>query len=832
MKCENSEMMTEECIISESPMFTIEKLESIVAQMKKSVCKINNFISNCTGFFCKKKLDNDMEITLLISALHGIKDSKKLNLLLNNEIETKVINLDDSRIIYKDEKFDIVIIEIKPSDKINYSFLEIDEECSTKKDVNNYNNTLVYILGYPYGKDCTFSLGKMNVAETDNEKCIFHKCSSSTGSSGSPIILLENSKCIGIHLLGGKFKNGGNFLISSVNDFINEYKNKYSANTNEKNNLKDKQTFNNIDNQFNNNLNDNNIKGQYNQNINKNNNMNYQNNENMNNQNNNNSMNNQNINNNINNQYQKNRVINNNMNYKINQNLINENLNNQNNKNNINEQNMINNNMNAQNSQNINNNIMNNQNINNNMNIQNNNNMNYQNKNYMNYQNYNNNMNNLNNNNSMNNQNINNNLNNLNINNNMNNLNINNSMTNQNINNIMNNLNMDNSINNLNKNNSMNNIKNYLNNNLRNKFNDNMNNQYNKNLNNQYNNNMNNQYINNMSNQINNNFNNNNMNNQNNKNMNIQNNNEINNINLNNNIMNTNNQFANEYYVDIYPYINEIKINISFQNKDNEIKTVTIPASLRNSELYYTADILNNSLFLEYSDINLIKLFLNNQLIPNNNEPINKIVFNGANIFIMENIEDLSYYDSIIINNQNVNKINIYFDDNNGKKFSLIFPFNIKIKDMIHGFFAKNKIPILNRKYFSFYFNQKSLDLNEENLLINENIINGSTIYFISLDINKNSDNMTYLKINFPGKKLNVSLIDKNGELIGKIYASSLQRIKIFYKKLKNYLSQKKNIIFTGKAVILYSEIILNKLDERTFSSIGILNDFSIKLIE
>jgi GH18 family chitinase len=94
---------------------------------------------------------------------------------LNNETETKVINFDDSRIIYKDEKFDIVIIEIKPSDKINYSFLEIDEDCSTKKDVNNYNNALVYILGYPYGNDCTFSLGKMNVAETDNEKCIFHK---------------------------------------------------------------------------------------------------------------------------------------------------------------------------------------------------------------------------------------------------------------------------------------------------------------------------------------------------------------------------------------------------------------------------------------------------------------------------------------------------------------------------------------------------------------------------------------------------------------------------------------------------------------------------------
>ena len=323
MKSENSEIMTEECIISESPMFTIEKLESIVTHMKKSVCKINNFISNCTGFFCKKKVENNMEAIMLITAFHGIKDSKKLNLLFNNEKETKVINLDDSRIVYKDEKLDIVIIEIKPSDKINYTYLEIDEEYSTNQSVNNYNNKLVFILGYPYGNDCTFSFGKMNVAETNNKKCIFHKCSSSTGSSGSPIILLENSKCIGIHLLGGILKNGGNFLNSSVIDFINEYKNKYSSKTNE-NKLKDKQTYNNTDNQYNNNLYDNNIKGKYNQDINKDNNVNNQYNENQNNKN---YQNNENINNNmnnpnINNQYQQNRVNNNKMNSQLNQNII------------------------------------------------------------------------------------------------------------------------------------------------------------------------------------------------------------------------------------------------------------------------------------------------------------------------------------------------------------------------------------------------------------------------------------------------------------------------------------------------------------------------------
>ena len=367
-----------------------------------------------------------MEAIMLITAFHGIKDSKKLNLLFNNEKETKVINLDDSRIVYKDEKLDIVIIEIKPSDKINYTYLEIDEEYSTNQSVNNYNNKLVFILGYPYGNDCTLSFGKMNVAETNNKKCIFHKCSSSTGSSGSPIILLENSKCIGIHLLGGTLKNGGNFLNSSVIDFINEYKNKYSSKTNE-NKLKDKQTYNNTDNQYNNNLYDNNIKGKYNQNINKDNNVNNQYNENQNNKN---YQNNENINNNmnnpnINNQYQQNRVNNNKMisqlavNNEIkasssrfflehNQNIINENMNKQNN-NNINDKDMINNN------------DLNTHNIINNMNYQNNYNMNCQNnknKNYQNNNNYNNmsnqnnngiyyqnnnNMNNLNNNNSMNN---------------------------------------------------------------------------------------------------------------------------------------------------------------------------------------------------------------------------------------------------------------------------------------------------------------------------------------------------------------------------------------------------------------------------------------------
>ena len=194
--------------------------------MKTSVCEINNFLSKCTGFFCKIKIDDNKEIIVLITALHGIENSKKL--ILSNKEETMNINLDDSRVIYKDNNCDISIIEIKSSDKINkYSCLELDEKYYKENDVHNYNNRPGYILGYPCEKECTFSFGKIKVIKEKNKTYIQHFCSSLEGSSGSPIILLDSLKCIGIHLQGSKYNNRGNLLFSSVDSFINKYKQSY-----------------------------------------------------------------------------------------------------------------------------------------------------------------------------------------------------------------------------------------------------------------------------------------------------------------------------------------------------------------------------------------------------------------------------------------------------------------------------------------------------------------------------------------------------------------------------------------------------------------------------
>ena len=814
----------------------------------KVICQNGNF---AMGIFCRILDDSNKELAIaLITTNYANIINKKIQIIYNNnKIPLEIIDDFDINVLK--------IIEINPrQDFSNIEFINLDyysmiESCRK----NDFNDKQVYLLDLHVNNTIRYNAGIIQDINDETSKMEFLCFQKGISLLGGFIIYYENNK---VQLLGTyespedkKYWKDGTFICEYVKTFY-EKNDITSFQLNRSINLKNKENQNNKKNK--------NIKNK-NINTNKVNNLNKQSNKNINNINvNNNNMNfqnNQNINNNKN--YQNNQNINNNMNYQNNQNIIyniyfqnNPNINN-NNLNCQNNQNLINENTNNQN-MNIEYNP-NNQNYNNNINPQKmdieNNSIDYQNpqsiNNNTNNQNYNN----------MNNQNYNNNMNNQNYNN-MNNQNNNNNMNNQNYNN-MNNSN-NNSFSNQNNNSNCQNFNNM--NNQPNNYVNNIN-QFNKsisiidqgiyykrrnhtfrdshpnyNLDILYNNNqnMNAQYNNN---QINNIGMNNNMNmNMNyqypiNFNMNIQNLNQMNKYthNTNNFVPKTMNDLHGTNCEDIYSYIKENKINISFRNKDNVIKNVSIPASLRNCELYYTADKINNPDFLEYSDINSIKLYLNNQLIPNNDGPINKNELNNAQIFIMEIIEDLSYYDSIIQKSQNINKINISFKNlDDGKNFSMKPPYNIKVKDILLCFFVKNKIPKANRKYFSFTFSTDTLDLNNENSLNSLRINNGSSISFSSLDIN-NSNEVKYYKKQYPGKKLKVSLIDKKDELIGKIYASSLQQIKTFYKILINYLNIKK-FVFTLKPVILISglEAILSESNERTFSSYGILNDFQCKI--
>ena len=62
-----------------------------------------------------------------------------------------------------------------------------------------------------------------------NGKKISHYCNTKEGSSGSPILSLNNFKVIGVHYGGYKTKNiklnFGTFIKYAINEFNNKYKN-------------------------------------------------------------------------------------------------------------------------------------------------------------------------------------------------------------------------------------------------------------------------------------------------------------------------------------------------------------------------------------------------------------------------------------------------------------------------------------------------------------------------------------------------------------------------------------------------------------------------------
>ena len=127
---------------------------------------------------------------------------------------------------YTDEKFDITIIEIKEKD--NYkNFLKLDEKIMNdiiKNDNQNrkYIKETIYIIQYPENK-LSVSYGILEQIFEDNKHNFIHKCNTKRGSSGSPILTLNN-RVIGIHKEGfdNRF-NIGTLLNYPIKKFIQIY---------------------------------------------------------------------------------------------------------------------------------------------------------------------------------------------------------------------------------------------------------------------------------------------------------------------------------------------------------------------------------------------------------------------------------------------------------------------------------------------------------------------------------------------------------------------------------------------------------------------------------
>ena len=192
---------------------------STANKVSKCVCKIiineNKGAKAGTGFFLIYK-----EAKYLITCYHIVNSEKK-----NYKIEIynkKEFNLElkNRLVLLLKEPFDISAIEINENDEfINYiDFLDYDLNYINGCD--QYKDLEVYALGYPKGLD---SIAESGVIKKIDNFEFYHDINTEGGSSGSPIILFNINKVVGIHKQADMIKqlNVGTFIniiFEKIND--------------------------------------------------------------------------------------------------------------------------------------------------------------------------------------------------------------------------------------------------------------------------------------------------------------------------------------------------------------------------------------------------------------------------------------------------------------------------------------------------------------------------------------------------------------------------------------------------------------------------------------
>ena len=217
---------------------SLKSTEKIIEQMKNNVCRIKLLNGNKgTGFFCKLIFNNKI-LPVLITNNHVINQeilnkNDKILIIINSEV--KEIQL-ENRIKYTNKEYDITIIKIKEKkDKIN-NYLEIDDNIIQNKS-NIYVKESIYTIQYEGDREeVSVSYGIIKGIDELDNYTFKHLCSTNKGSSGSPILNVNNNKIIGIHKESSSNDNRGTFLNYAIKDFINK-NNKINNDIKEINNL-------------------------------------------------------------------------------------------------------------------------------------------------------------------------------------------------------------------------------------------------------------------------------------------------------------------------------------------------------------------------------------------------------------------------------------------------------------------------------------------------------------------------------------------------------------------------------------------------------------------
>ena len=278
-----------------------------------------------------------------------------------------------------------------------------------------------------------------------------------------------------------------------------------------------------------------------------------------------------------------------------------------------------------------------------------------------------------------------------------------------------------------------------------------------------------------------------------------------------------------EIIEDPYPYIKGDKKVITFMNLDKIYKKVKIPISLKKDEIYATAEKYKSN---KYSKI--IKLIQNNKELENDESNIDDIL-KGDIITILEDLDvDLSFYNSLLQKHKNRPLIyNIHFICDKGKTCFLRFPDDVTEKEVKIAGFNQFKIPYKLKEDFSVYIKMKSylynnIYLKDRDLPLKDlNYDINARVYFEDLRKEYDSRKANYC---LNGKKIECTLKEifhkENMIDIEFIDFGTLNQIKDLYIFSPSSKNKK------GKGKIYPGEIEVEKNDERTFTEIGIRENF------
>ena len=224
MECED---IIKDEIKLDNPIDPIDKTMKVAKGTVK--IELSNDKGLASGFFLQLKRNNKNFYCLMTNA-HVVNEDmikNKEKIKIKYDIEEKELNLElneEERIIncLKDFGYDISIIEIIPKDEIKDKtyFLEPNTD-----DYNNFIEKEIQIIQFPEGNRLSLSKGKITGKLKTHDDMFFHEASTEYGSSGSPIVLKNDDRVLGIHkgAIEGKEKNIGIF-IGDIVESLKEYK--------------------------------------------------------------------------------------------------------------------------------------------------------------------------------------------------------------------------------------------------------------------------------------------------------------------------------------------------------------------------------------------------------------------------------------------------------------------------------------------------------------------------------------------------------------------------------------------------------------------------------